>query len=164
MLHSGEVRPLHAQKPGAMGSRMQRIQEESCHKESPKMSTSKLGRRGHIVIFWDSCSCYSWWSTVVMGEAVVESGLCSGELGCSLYKPPPSVCLRCPSPVLRIVGCHIARKVFPKFWVSDCCIFYLGTSRCEEKPEFLSALLWNLSFHISISLWFVFHIYKHTVC
>lgn len=90
---------------------------------------------------------------MVMGEAVVESGLCSGELGCSLYKPAPSVCLRRPSPVLRIVRCHVARKVSQNSGCQTDVYTTLGPCRGVRKSWSFFQFYYEISHSISLSVY-----------
>ena len=107
-------RPLHAQSQEPWATGYREFKKNVVIRE-PKDECFQTGEEGAASFSSGiPAHCYSWWSAVVMGGAVVESGLCSGEVGRSLCKPPPSVCSRRPSPVLRIVSSVILQEKFPK--------------------------------------------------
>lgn len=134
------------------------------------MSTSKLGRRGlHryllglLLTVTAGGLLWKWEKVWRVASAVVSWVVAYVSLRQS---PAPSAyAWDIPCLFSGLSAVSYCKKIFPKFWLSDWSIYYLGTlQRCKEKLEFLSVLLWNLSFHITSRLWFVFHIYKHTVC
>ena len=112
------MRPLHAQSQEPWATADREFKKKVVIRES-RDEYFQTGEEGAASLpSGTPAHCYSWWSAVVMGEGV-ESGLCSGELGRSLYKPPSgpcsfSVCSRYPSPVLRIVSSVRLQDNFPK--------------------------------------------------